>query len=81
MPADPFPGPVRDPDPLMIFPASDSPVISAQDAATALRELFLTNADQGNHAANDDLVAELVHRIRTQQQSRSPKGSQPLPGQ
>lgn len=49
----------------------DSPMISTQDAARTLCDLFLTNAEQGNHAVNDELVAELVHRIRAQQQSRN----------
>ncbi|MGH3823261.1 MAG: hypothetical protein ACRDRA_10585 [Pseudonocardiaceae bacterium] len=45
------------------------PVMSRQDAARVLCELFLTNAEQRNHAANDELVAELVRRIRVRQHS------------
>lgn len=40
------------------------PVISADTAARALRDHFLANADRGDNAANDELVAELAHRIR-----------------
>jgi hypothetical protein len=39
-------------------------------AARALRDLFLANADCGDNAANDELVAELVWRIRAQQELR-----------
>jgi hypothetical protein len=43
-----------------------------------LGELFLANADRGDDAANDDLVAELVRRIRAQQGSRDGgRGQQP----
>lgn len=42
------------------------PVIDADAAATALRDLFLANADRGDNAANDEFVAELVRRIRAQ---------------
>ncbi|MGH3897919.1 MAG: hypothetical protein ACRDTA_06605 [Pseudonocardiaceae bacterium] len=45
------------------------PVISTEAAARALCELFLTNADRGDHAANDHLVAEMVGRIRARQDS------------
>ncbi len=40
------------------------PLVSADAAARALQELFLANADRGDHAANDELVAELLRRIR-----------------
>jgi hypothetical protein len=33
-------------------------------AAQALYDHFLANADRGDHAANDELVAELLRRIR-----------------
>ncbi len=36
--------------------------------STALCELFLANADRGDNAANDHLIAEMVARIRTQQE-------------
>jgi hypothetical protein len=42
----------------------------------ALGELFLGNADRGDDAANDDLVAELVRRIRAQQDFRD--GGRPV---
>ncbi|MGH3871075.1 MAG: hypothetical protein ACRDSR_06085 [Pseudonocardiaceae bacterium] len=32
--------------------------------ARALHEYFLANADRGDHAANDELVAEMLRRIR-----------------
>jgi hypothetical protein len=58
---------------------ADLPVIDSPEAAgRALGELFLTNADRGNDAANDDLVAEVVRRIRAQQGSRDGgRGQQP----
>lgn len=51
----------------MINPPVQLPVISADAAARALQEYFLANADRGDNAANDELVTELAHRIRTQQ--------------
>ena len=59
---------------------ADLPVIDSPEAAgRALGELFLTNADRGDDAANDDLVAEVVRRIRVQQGSRDGgRGQQPL---
>jgi hypothetical protein len=41
----------------------DSPDV----AARALGEHFLANADRGDNAANDELVAELLRWIRAQQ--------------
>ena len=53
-------------------------MISAEAAARALCELFLANADQGDNAANDHLIAEMVGCIRAQQQSRDgDRGQQP----
>ncbi len=50
---------------------SQLPVIDSPGAAgQALGELFLTNADRGDNAANDHLVTELIRRIRAQQHSR-----------
>jgi hypothetical protein len=50
-------------------------MISAEAAAKAL---CLTNADRGDNAANDHLIAEMVGRIRAQQESRdSDRGQQP----
>ncbi|MGH3799151.1 MAG: hypothetical protein ACRDTD_03280 [Pseudonocardiaceae bacterium] len=43
-------------------------MISAEAAAMALCELFLANADRGDNAANDDLIAEMLDRIRTPQE-------------
>lgn len=40
-------------------------MISAEAAARALCELFLANADRGDNAANDHLIAEMVDHIRT----------------
>lgn len=50
----------------------DAPLISAAAAARALQEYFLANADRGDNAANDELVAEMLRRIRTVQ--ASPEG-------
>ncbi|MGH3774778.1 MAG: hypothetical protein ACRDRR_03425 [Pseudonocardiaceae bacterium] len=40
--------------------------MSTDAAATALRDFFLANAERGDNAANDQLVTELVCRIRAQ---------------
>jgi len=56
----------------MGLPMIDSP----EAAGKALGELFLANADCGDDAANDHLVAELVRRIRAQQHSRDGGRSQ-----
>ncbi len=53
----------------MSSPVPGPPVISTDAAAKALQEYFLANADRDDHAANDDLVAELVRRIRARQAS------------
>ncbi|MGQ0716804.1 MAG: hypothetical protein ACT4NP_05695 [Pseudonocardiales bacterium] len=45
------------------------PLISADAAAAVLRDFFLANADRGDNSANDQLVAELVPRIRAQRAS------------
>ena len=47
------------------------PLISGDAAARALQEYFLANADRGDNAANDELVAELVRRIRALRSSRA----------
>ena len=39
-------------------------------AAQALCDHFLVNVDRGDHAANDELVTELVRRIRSRQAAR-----------
>jgi len=58
------------------------PVIDSPEAAgRALGELFLANANRGNDAANDDLVAEVVRRIRAQQDSRDGGRGQRSPSQ
>ncbi len=41
---------------------------SQATAAQALYDHFLANADSGNHAANDELITELLRRIRARQQ-------------
>lgn len=56
------------------------PLISADAAARALRDLFLANADRGDNAANDELVAELVRRIRAQRGSSAGDDSQQAAG-
>jgi predicted transcriptional regulator len=43
-------------------PDPDRPVISRKLAAQAIVNYFLANADAGNHAANDELIAELARR-------------------
>ncbi|MGH3975298.1 MAG: hypothetical protein ACRDS9_18515 [Pseudonocardiaceae bacterium] len=55
----------------MSAPRSGRPLIdSPAAAAEALRDYFLANADRDDNAANDELVAELVRRIRIHQTSR-----------
>jgi hypothetical protein len=41
-------------------------LITADAAGKALLDYFLDNADRGDHAANDQLVEALIHRIRAQ---------------
>ncbi|MGB7797650.1 MAG: hypothetical protein WBL53_15550 [Pseudonocardiaceae bacterium] len=55
------PGGQPDPTPVIPNPAA---------AAQALCDHFLVNADRGDHAANDELVTELVRRIRSRQAAR-----------
>ena len=54
----------------MTSPVPDPPLISADAAARALQEYFLANADRGDNAANDELVAEIMRRIRASRASR-----------
>jgi hypothetical protein len=62
----------------MSSPVPGPPRISAEAAARALCKVFLANADRGDNAANDHLIAEMLGRIRTQQQSRDgDRGQQP----
>ncbi len=49
------------------YPVPGPPVISADAAARVLQEYFLANADCGDDAANDELVAEMLRRIRARQ--------------
>jgi hypothetical protein len=55
--------------------------LTSAQAARALCDVFLANADRGDNAANDDLVAELVQRIRALQDcansDRSPQAAGP----
>ena len=54
----------------MNVPGSDPPLAgSPATAAEALRDYFLANAEAGDNIANDELVFELVRRIRAQQAS------------
>jgi hypothetical protein len=46
------------------------PLISADAAARMMCDHFLVNADRGDNAANDNLVAELVRRMRAGQACR-----------
>jgi hypothetical protein len=48
---------------------SDPSVISADAAAKALAGIFLANADRGDNAANDEIIAEMVRRMRILQAS------------
>lgn len=57
----------------------ESPVISAQDAARAVCALFLANAERDDNAGNDELVAEVVHRIRAQQSRDHHNSQSPAP--
>ncbi len=41
-----------------------APGATKQQAAEAIVNYFLTNADTGNHTANDELIAELARRQR-----------------
>lgn len=75
MPTDPVGVPCLSTDPRsqehpLSPPVPGPPTISAEAAATALCEFFLANADSGDNAANDHLIAEMVDRIRTHQESR-----------
>lgn len=54
----------------MSSPVPDPPLISADAAARKLQEYFLVNADRGDNAANDELVAEMMRRIRALRASR-----------
>ncbi len=57
------PGGQPDPSPVITSPVIMSPAVAAQ----AICDHFLTNADRGDHAANDELIAELLRRIRARQ--------------
>ena len=52
-------------------PVPGPPLISADAAAQALQEYFLANADRGDDAANDELIAEILRRIRALRASRA----------
>lgn len=54
----------------MSSPVPDPPLLSADAAARALQEYFLANADRGDDAANDELVAEMMRRIRALRAAR-----------
>ncbi|MGH3976312.1 MAG: hypothetical protein ACRDS9_23765 [Pseudonocardiaceae bacterium] len=57
------PGGQPDPSPVITRPV----ISSSAAAAQVLCDHFLTNADRGDHAANDELIAELLRRIRARQ--------------
>ncbi|MGH3974552.1 MAG: hypothetical protein ACRDS9_14670 [Pseudonocardiaceae bacterium] len=50
--------------PAEVVVVTDPPLISGDAAARALQEYFLANADCGDNTANDELVAEILRRIR-----------------
>jgi hypothetical protein len=50
-------------------PVPVPPLISAEAAARALQEYFLANADRGDNAANDELIAEILRRMRASRES------------
>ncbi|HKR48209.1 MAG TPA: hypothetical protein VJT72_01295 [Pseudonocardiaceae bacterium] len=51
-------------------PAPGPSSINTDAAGRALRECFLANADRGDDAANDELVAELARQIRARRACR-----------
>ena len=51
-------------------PVPGPPAISVDAAARALQEYFLANADRGDNAANDELVAEMLRRMCALRASR-----------
>lgn len=56
-------------------PGMPNPMMPSQAAAAqALYDYFLANADRGDHAANDELVTELLRRIRARQAARDWSG-------
>lgn len=64
----------------MSSPVPDPLMISSEAAARALCEVFLANADRGDNAANDHLIAELVDRIHTQQKTAQVEVTLTMPG-
>ncbi|MGH3898351.1 MAG: hypothetical protein ACRDTA_08865 [Pseudonocardiaceae bacterium] len=57
------PGGQPDPTPVITRPV----IMSPAGAAQVLCDHFLANTDRGDHAANDELIAELLYRIRARQ--------------
>ncbi|MGH8571593.1 MAG: hypothetical protein ACREX8_03325 [Gammaproteobacteria bacterium] len=53
--------------------AATSLALALPNAGQALCEYFLANAERGDNAANDQLVAELARRIRAQRSAGSAK--------
>lgn len=47
----------------------DRPALTRQLAAQAIVDYFLANAETGNHAANDELIAALALRQRRRRQN------------
>lgn len=69
---DGIPSPSNDPGPQgypVTSPVPGPPLLSADTAARALQEYFLANADRGDNAANDELVVEMLRRIRARRAS------------
>jgi hypothetical protein len=61
----PLQAPGGQPDPKHL--AGGGTTSEAHAAGRALCDYFLANADRGDNAVNDQLVAELVRRIRMRQ--------------
>lgn len=61
----PLQAPGGQPDPKHL--AGGGVISEAHAAGRALCDYFLANADRGDNAVNDELVAELVRRIRMRQ--------------
>lgn len=50
----------------VVDPAAHPAILSPELVTSLARQEFLANADRGDDAANDELVAELLRRIRAQ---------------
>ncbi|MCG8919708.1 hypothetical protein L6E12_28430 [Actinokineospora sp. PR83] len=54
----------------------DPVILDRQDAARALLEYFLANADANDHDANDNLVEEFRRRARDARNLPAPRADQ-----